>query len=120
VYGYEGNEIYVLFQKVFRPIIRLLPDQALDVLSGVLSGTAAMYYQVMKKLGSFPLKHYLENVFIPCGKTQRKYITFDQLNPSYAKYYKESEVTKLLTDSGFHEVNTYHRHGYSWTAIGTK
>jgi SAM-dependent methyltransferase len=122
VYGYEGHELYVLFQKLFRPMIRLLPDQALNVLSSVLSRAAALYYQILTRLhfNGFPLKDYLEKVFIPCGKTQRKYITFDQLNPSYAKYYKESEVIKLLTDAGFNRVNTFHRHGYSWTAIGTK
>jgi len=122
VYGYEGNELYVLFQKLFRPIIRLLPDRALDVLSSFLSFTAALYYHLLTRLHfkRFPLKDYLENVFIPCGKTQRKYITFDQLNPSYAKYYKKSEVAKLLTDAGFDNVKTFHRHGYSWTAIGTK
>jgi SAM-dependent methyltransferase len=122
VYGYEGNEIYALFQRICRPIIRLLPDKALDLLSQFLSEAAAVYFHTLIKckVRKFPFKDYLEKVFIPCGKTQRKYITFDQLNPSYAKYYKRSEIVKLLADGGFQQIRTYHRHGYSWTAIGTK
>lgn len=44
----------------------------------------------------------------------------DQLNPRHAKYYHGQEVERLLADAGFTEIRRYHRHGYSWTAIGTK
>jgi SAM-dependent methyltransferase len=122
LYGYEGNEFYVLLQKLLRPFIRLLPDKVLNLVSGFLSKFVTLYYFMLKKLHvrNFPLKEYLEKVFIPCGKLERKYITFDQLNPLYAKYYKKNEVISLLLSAGFRDVEVFHRHEYSWTAIGTK
>jgi SAM-dependent methyltransferase len=122
VYGFEGNEIYVFLQRLLRPFIRLIPDKALDVVSAFLSRCVTIYYLSLKNLNIkvFPLRDYLENVFIPCGKLERKYITFDQLNPHYAKYYKKSEITNLILSSGFKDVRIFHRHRYSWTAVGTK
>jgi hypothetical protein len=50
----------------------------------------------------------------------RRLVLYDQLNPAYAKYYTEAEVRRLLADAGFEDVRLYHRHGYSWAAIGRK
>ena len=35
-------------------------------------------------------------------------------------YYKKAEVISLLSSAGFSDIKVYHRHEYSWTAIGTK
>jgi hypothetical protein len=51
---------------------------------------------------------------------KRRLIVYDQLNPAHAKYYKQSEAIALLADNGFGDVRVHHRHGYSWTVIGTK
>jgi len=45
---------------------------------------------------------------------------FDQLNPSYAKYYTGAEVRDLFERNGFTNVELYHRHGHSWAVRGTK
>jgi hypothetical protein len=50
----------------------------------------------------------------------RRLTIYDQLNPAYAKYYTRSEAEALLVEAGFVDVKLYHRHGYSWTAVGTR
>ena len=47
-------------------------------------------------------------------------LIFDQLNCSYARYYTRSEAVALLERGGFQDVKAYHRHGMSWTVMGTK
>ena len=75
-------------------------------------------YILLCKYFNLPLKTYLINVFSKCGLDKRKEIIFDQLNPSYSKYYKKEEIEKELTDAGFVNLKFYHRHGYSWTVLG--
>jgi hypothetical protein len=45
---------------------------------------------------------------------------YDQLNPAWARYYTESEARALFADAGFVDIRLNHRHGYSWTVVGTK
>ena len=51
---------------------------------------------------------------------ERYLVIYDQLNPAFAKHYKEYEVRKLLEDAGFEDVKLHHRHGYSWSAVASK
>tara|TARA_Y100000591_G_C21427397_1_gene495229 strand:+ start:113 stop:301 length:189 start_codon:yes stop_codon:yes gene_type:complete len=60
------------------------------------------------------------NVFKKCSFKKRNYIIFDQLNPSYSKYFKKEEVLSLLKNTGFKKVSIYARHNYSWLAIAEK
>jgi hypothetical protein len=50
----------------------------------------------------------------------RKLVIYDQLNPSYVKFYTGAEVRSLLERAGFTGVALHHRRGYSWTALGVK
>ena len=59
-------------------------------------------------------------VFNKCSFEKRNYIIFDQLNPSYAKYFKKEELQTLLKDVGFKKLIIKNRHGYSWLAIAEK
>ena len=122
VYGYENHELYVLFQKVFRPLLRLLPDQVLNLLSLFLTYFLDFYLYVSKFVfnSKLPLTKYLNNLFSKCSRKHKKYIIFDQLNPSYAKYYRLEELEELVEYFDFKKVEYYHRHGYSWTVICTK
>ena len=45
------------------------------------------------------MKDYMQNVFTKCSFEKRNYIIFDQLNPSYSKYFTKSEVFSLLKNS---------------------
>jgi len=51
---------------------------------------------------------------------KRRVVIYDQLNPAYAKYYTREEARDVLERNGFSEVHLHHRHGYSWTMVGTK
>ena len=59
-----------------------------------------------------------------CVKTtqfqNRNYIIFDQLNPSYAKYYTKKEAYNLFKKAGFKDITVSSRHNYSWVLIGKK
>jgi hypothetical protein len=66
------------------------------------------------------LKEYVSHVFGKMSPEKQKLIIYDQLNPAYAKYYTRPEAEKLLKDKKFVNVRIHHRHGYSWTVIGTK
>jgi SAM-dependent methyltransferase len=122
VYGFENNQAYVLFQRKFRPLIRLIPDPLLNTFSLLCTYLLDLYAFVSRFLfkSRLPLTSYLNNLFLKCGRKQKKYIVFDQLNPVHAKYYKRHEVVSLLKNAGFEKIETFHRHGYSWTAIATK
>lgn len=122
VYGFENNQLYVLFQFLFRRLIRLVPDRILDKISFVVTYILDAYLFLSKKLflSKLPLTLYLNNLFSKCGREQKKYIVFDQLNPVYAKYYRREELIALLRNAGFTKIHLFHRHSYSWTAIAQK
>jgi len=122
VYGYENQKLYVIFQILFRPIIRLLPDAFLNVFSKILTYFIDSYALLSKFVfrNRLPMSSYLFANYMLCSREQKKYIIFDQLNPSFSKYYKRHEVEDLLRNSGFSRIELYHRHKYSWTAIALK
>lgn len=122
VYGYENHKLYVLFQKFFRPLLRLLPDQVLNLLSLLLTYFLDFYLYVSKIVfrSKLPLTKYLSNLFSKCSRKHKKYIVFDQLNPMYAKYYKKHEAIGLVSQFGLELVSIHHRNSYSWTLITKK
>ena len=67
-----------------------------------------------------PLQKYMTEVIGPMSPQKRRLVIYDQLNPAYAKYYKKSEAYDLVANAGFENIKIYHRHGYSWTVVGTK
>jgi hypothetical protein len=66
------------------------------------------------------LRDYALSVLHPLGPDKRRLVIYDQLRPAYSKYYREIEVRDLLTRAGFVNVQLFHRHGYSWTAVGER
>jgi hypothetical protein len=52
--------------------------------------------------------------------SHRRLTIYDQLNPAYAKYYTRAEAEQLLVEAGFVDLHLHHRHGYSWSLVGTK
>jgi SAM-dependent methyltransferase len=119
VYGYEGNELYL---RVFVPIRKItthLPHLILKFLVELLYATFILYMALLKFL-PLPFRPYIETVYKPLTPKNRKLVIYDQLNPAYAKYYKKEETIQLLENAGFNNIQIYHRHGYSWSAIGQK
>ena len=50
----------------------------------------------------------------------RSYVIFDQLNPSFAKYFTKLELENELKNAGFKIKYISHRLDYSYTAICSK
>ena len=119
VYGYEGNELYLFFFNNLRRITTLIPDKILRYISSVLN-LFLYFYIFLCKFIKLPLRHYLLKVFSKCSFEKRNYIIFDQLNPSYAKYYKKDEILDLMKSCNFKKIEIFHRHKYSWTVIAEK
>lgn len=122
VYGRENNQPYVFLQSLARKITKNLPDKILDALSLFISYIFDFYGGISRIVfaNRLPLSGYYTYVYSDCGRREKKYIIFDQLNPTYSKYYTQADVLELLRSSGFEDITTYHRHGYSWTAIAKK
>ena len=77
-----------------------------------------MIYAAASRIVPLPLRLYLQTVYSRLAPDKRRLVIYDQLNPAYAKYYREHEARSLLEQNGFRNVRTHHRHGYSWSVIG--
>lgn len=119
VYGKENNKLYLFIFDNLRKITKFLPDKFLNIISIFLNFFLSIYIFLCKYI-NLPLRKYMINVIGKCSFEKRNYIIFDQLNPSYSKYYLKSEVENLLKKSGFKKIQIFSRHGYSWTAIAEK
>jgi SAM-dependent methyltransferase len=119
LYGKEGNGLYLAFTKPLRVITKRLPHRPLACLVETIYWPLMAYVHLCRIL-SLPLKKYMTSVLYKMSPQKRRLIIYDQLNPSYAKYYTRREAETLLIDGKFKNVRTHHRHGYSWTVIGTK
>lgn len=119
VYGKEGNRLYLFFVQPLRLITKRLPHWALHGLSKILSFFLDVYIHVCKYI-KLPMHKYMTNVVGKWSPHIRLVTIYDQLNPSYAKYYAREEALRLFRDAGFHNISISHRHGYSWTIIGEK
>jgi len=77
-------------------------------------------YRLVCTFLPLPLKRYLEQVWWPMSAKKRRLVIYDQLNPTYLKYYRKHEAIELLEAAGFKDVKVHHRHGYSWSVKGRK
>jgi len=119
VYGHEGNELYLLIFNNIRRVTRILPDSVLRMFCALLNLICYAYIFLCKFI-RLPMQKYMLEVFGKCSFEKRNYIIFDQLNPSFSKYFKKQELIDLLKESGFKNISITHRHGYSWLAIAQK
>jgi SAM-dependent methyltransferase len=119
LYGYEGNEAYLAVVTPLRFLTTRLPDWALRGLSHVLNVGVDVYMAACRYL-PLPLRSYTRQVFGKLERRRRYEVIFDQLNPAYAKYYREAEARALFERAGFVDIKLHHRHGYSWTVIGRR
>lgn len=67
-----------------------------------------------------PLRDYMLGVFARLTREKRRLTLYDQLNPSYVRYYARDEIATLLARCGFEGVRTHQRLGYSWTVVATR
>lgn len=119
LYGKEGNALYLTLLKPLRILTKHLPHFVLASLVEIMYWPLVFYIKFCRIL-PLPLRGYILSVLQRMSPEKRRLIIYDQLNPSYAKYYTRLEAEKLLTGRGFRNVLVHHRHSYSWTVIGTK
>ena len=119
VYGEEGNEIYLFIFNNLRRITTKLPDFILRIISKILSFFTYIYGFLCRFI-PLPLHKYFNGMFSKLSFKNRSYVIFDQLNPSYAKYFKKNELEKELQNCGFKIEKIYNRLSYSYTAICKK
>jgi SAM-dependent methyltransferase len=119
LYGREGNEAYVALLTVLTVVTRRLPHAWLEACVWLVYVPAVVYMWLCRVL-PLPLRRYFVDVFSKLTPDKRRLTLYDQLNPAYAKYYWQQEVRALLQDAGFVDVEVFHRHNYSWTAVAVK
>lgn len=119
LYGKEGNETYLAFSEPLRAITRRLPHPVLVAVVWTLYPFLAVYIRLARH-ARIPLHDYLNSYLGKLSPKQRRLVMYDQLNPSYAKYYTRDEARALLEKGGFSDVRLHHRHNYSWTVLGCK
>ena len=119
LYGKEGNGFYLALVKPLRIITKHLPHFMLTSLVKIMYCSLVLYIKFCHRL-PLPLRGYMMSVLEKMSPEKRRLTIYDQLNPAYAKYYTQYEAKKLLSDGKFVNIRIHHRHGYSWTVIGTK
>ncbi len=119
LYGREGNTLYLTLVQPIRLLTALLPDFLLHLLVHIIDIPLTLYMYLCHFL-PLPLHQYMKGHLSKLSANKRRLTIFDQLNPTYAKYYTQQDCVALLKQGGFVDIRLHHRHGYSWTAIGTK
>jgi len=119
LYGFEGNETYLSIAVPLRKLTVRMPHRMLVALSHLLEIALTAYIWLCRIL-PLPMRSYMRSVLAKFPRSVRRLTIYDQLNPSYAKYYTRAEAEALLSDAGFADVQLYHRHGYSWTVSGAR
>jgi SAM-dependent methyltransferase len=117
LYGREGNAAYLSLVLPLRAITTRLPHSMLAGVCRALNSILSAYIAVARCI-PVPLHRYMTEVIGNFSREKRYLVIYDQLNPAYAKYYREAEARELLEQAGFRDVILHHRHGYSWTAMG--
>jgi SAM-dependent methyltransferase len=119
LYGREGNENYLRFAEPLRAVTRRLPHFALSAICSALNVALDVYIFACRGL-RLPMRDYMRNVLARFPRPVRRLTIYDQLNPAYARYYTKGEAVAMLRSAGFVDVEAWHRHGYSWSVIGTR
>lgn len=119
LYGREGNRLYLTLVAPLRWLGPRCPDSLLSIVTAILDYCLDPYI-LLAKWVPMPMRDYLLNVYCKLSRKQRRINLFDQLNPTYAKYYNKDEAHPLLAKGGFVQIELSHRFGYSWAVIGRK
>jgi SAM-dependent methyltransferase len=119
VYAAEAPRTYLVPLNVLRVVTTRLPHALLSGLCSVLNVALGLYIAACRIL-PLPLHEYMRSILSRLAWDKRKLTIYDQLNPSYVKFYRRSELEKLLEDGGFRDVRIRDRHGYSWTAVAAR
>ncbi|MGH3032836.1 MAG: class I SAM-dependent methyltransferase [Gaiellaceae bacterium] len=81
-------------------------------------GNAA--YVPLCRVLPLPMREYVTTTFARFSRSKRREVIYDQLNPTYVRWFRRNELEQLVTDAGFVSPRLYHRHGYSWTLVAER
>ena len=110
---------YLALAVPLRSLTRRLPHGLLAALCRVLDLPLVAYTSACRYL-PLPMRDYMNSHLSRLSPEVRRLTIYDQLNPAWARYYRRAEAVALLENEGFVDVRVHHRHGYSWTVVGTK
>jgi 2-polyprenyl-3-methyl-5-hydroxy-6-metoxy-1,4-benzoquinol methylase len=119
LYGREGNSLYLTLVSVLWSFTRRVPHRGLEIFVDALYPMFWIYMMACRRL-PLPLAAYMRRVMLPLTPAKRRVVIYDQLNPAYAKYYTRQEAHDVLARHGFTDIRIHHRHGYSWTVVGSR
>jgi SAM-dependent methyltransferase len=119
LYGREGNALYLTLTQPLRAVTTRLPHPAVLGIARLLTAALVPYVWLCRRM-RLPLSGYFANVFGEMARDKQVLIVYDQLRPAYARYYSRADAVSLLRNAGFTDVRAHHRHGYSWTVVGTR
>lgn len=117
VYGREGNEGYLALALPLRALTRHLPARVLDLVVWALYPGLRLYMFLARRF-PLPLHGYVRGVLSKLSPGHLRLTIYDQLNPHYARYYREGEIRAEFEAAGFTNIETAHKNGYSWLASG--
>ena len=116
VYGAENNDLYLTLVKPLRWVTSRLPHRLLDRLAGLLAKPAGVYARLCRSK-RWPLADYMRHYYARLDGYSRKLVIYDQLNPRFAKYYRQGELRALLAGCGYADIRMHHHLGYSWSVL---
>lgn len=119
LYGREGNGPYLAVTVPLRAVTTRLPHRMLVAICWMIYPLLAVYIAACRML-PLPMKRYMNGHLARLTRRQRILTIYDQLNPAWAMYYTRAEAIELLRTGGFTDIRVKHRHGYSWTVVGTR
>lgn len=120
VYSEENNGPYLLLARPLRWLTARLPHKIVKFLAALLLPPTEVYALICRHFPRLPMAEYLTSYFLRVNRYTRQLIIHDQLNPSYAKYYKQDELKSLLETCGYTDIIMYHRMGYSWSVVAQR
>jgi len=120
VYGKEGNKLYLLLFNNLRKITSRIPDKILLPICIFLSLFTYIYGFICKIFNFLPLSKYFLYFFNKLSFRDRVHVIFDQLNPSFSKYFTRSDIESDLINAGFKIECLSNRLGYSYLAVCVK
>ena len=119
LYAAEGASLVRGGVAALRSFTTRLPHAGLRALCAALDRGLDLYLFGCRYL-ALPMRDYMLQVFARLSRDKRRLTLYDQLNPSYVRYYTREELAGLLARCGFEEIRLHHRHGYSWSAVATR
>jgi SAM-dependent methyltransferase len=118
IYSYEGNEAYLKVLMPIRFVTTKVPHAVLAGLVRVLDFGLVGYLALCKFL-PLPMRGYFNDVIRKLEPDKRRLVIYDQVNPSYVRYYKRSEAEALMRGR-FEDVQLFHHDNTCWTILGRR